>query len=137
MAHFFALLFWVAGALAFVAGMPQLGVAIFVVVVLNGLFAFAQEERAQHAADRLRQMLPRRATVLRDGVAVDVSADDLVAGDVMLLAEGDRVCADGTVLRADALSVDTSAMTGRALPSIRARERCFTPAASWSKGRPA
>ncbi|BBX71859.1 cation-translocating P-type ATPase [Mycolicibacterium psychrotolerans] len=115
MAHFFALLFWVAGALAFVAGMPQLGVAIFVVVVLNGLFAFAQEERAQHAADRLRQMLPRRATVLRDGVAVDVSADDLVAGDVMLLAEGDRVCADGTVLRADALSVDTSAMTGESV----------------------
>ena len=72
MVHFFALLFWVAGGLAFVAGLPQLGIAIFVVVVvvvvLNGVFAFAQEERAQHAAQGLRQMLPRRATVLRDGV---------------------------------------------------------------------
>lgn len=70
MVHFFALLFWVAGGLALVAGLPQLGIAIFVVVVvvLNGVFAFAQEERAQHAAEGLRQMLPRRATVLRDGV---------------------------------------------------------------------
>ena len=54
MVHFFALLFWVAGGLAFVAGLPQLGIAIFVVIVLNGVFAFAQEERAQHATERLR-----------------------------------------------------------------------------------
>ena len=54
MFHFFALLFWVAGILAFVAGMPQLGVAIFVVVVLNGLFSFVQEERAERAARRER-----------------------------------------------------------------------------------
>src|SRR5437660_2535784 len=46
--HFFALLFWVAGGLAFLAGMPQLGMAVFVVVVLNGVFAFAQERRAEH-----------------------------------------------------------------------------------------
>ncbi len=52
MVHFFALLFWVAGVLAFVAGLPQLGVAIFFVVVLNGVFAFVQEERAEHAAER-------------------------------------------------------------------------------------
>ena len=76
MVHFFALLFWVAGGLASVAGLPQLGIAIFVVVVLNGAFAFAQEERAQHAADRLRQMLPRRATVLRDGVPQQIRADE-------------------------------------------------------------
>jgi magnesium-transporting ATPase (P-type) len=82
MVHFFALLFWVAGGLAFVAGLPQLGIAIFVVIVLNGVFAFAQEERAQHASEGLRQMLPRRATVLRDGVPQQIPADDLVVGDV-------------------------------------------------------
>ena len=59
MVHFFALLFWVAGALAFVAGLPQLGVAVFVVIVLNGVFAFVQEQRAEHAAERLRDLLPR------------------------------------------------------------------------------
>jgi magnesium-transporting ATPase (P-type) len=65
MFHFFALLFWVAGGLAFLAGMPQLGVAVFVVVVLNALFAFVQEARAEHAAERLRDLLPRRVTVVR------------------------------------------------------------------------
>ena len=78
MVHFFALLFWVAGGLAFVAGLAQLGIAIFVVVVLNGVFAFAQGERAQHA-EGLRQMLPRRATVLRDGVTQHISADEPIA----------------------------------------------------------
>src|SRR5689334_1268864 len=48
--HFFALLLWTAGGLAIVAGMPELGVAIFLVVVVNGLFAFVQEHRAEHAA---------------------------------------------------------------------------------------
>ena len=43
MIHFFALMLWVAGALAFVAGLPELGIAIFVVVVVNGVFAFVQE----------------------------------------------------------------------------------------------
>jgi hypothetical protein len=48
------------------------------VIVLNGVFAFAQEERAQHAAEGLRQMLPRRATVLRDGVPRQIPADEIV-----------------------------------------------------------
>jgi len=114
--HFFALLFWIAGGLAFVAGMPQLGIAIFVVVILNGAFSFAQEERAQHAAEGLRQMLPRRATVLRDGARHQISADELVVGDVMLLAEGDRVSADAVVVNVASLAVDTSTLTGESVP---------------------
>jgi magnesium-transporting ATPase (P-type) len=61
--QFFALMLWIAGLLAFVAKLPQLGVAIFVVVLANGAFAFAQEHRAQRAAERLRDLLPRRTTV--------------------------------------------------------------------------
>ncbi|WP_308192681.1 cation-translocating P-type ATPase [Mycolicibacterium lacusdiani] len=116
MVHFFALLFWAAGGLAFVAGLPQLGIAIFVVVVLNGVFAFAQEERAQHAAEGLRRMLPRQATVLRDGRPQVVGADQLVVDDVVLLSEGDRISADASVIEASTLSVDTSAMTGESVP---------------------
>jgi magnesium-transporting ATPase (P-type) len=116
MVHFFALLFWAAGGLAFVAGLPQLGIAIFVVVVLNGVFAFAQEERAQHAAEGLRRMLPRQATVLRDGRPQVVGADELVVDDVVLLGEGDRISADASVIEASGLSVDTSAMTGESVP---------------------
>ncbi|MGQ4601279.1 HAD-IC family P-type ATPase [Nocardia sp. R6R-6] len=116
MVHFFALLFWVAGALAFVAGMPQLGIAVFVVVVLNGLFAFVQEQRAEHAAERLRNLLPRKVTVVRDATVVQVPADQLVTDDVVLLAEGDRISADLRLDRVHALAVDTSALTGESVP---------------------
>ncbi len=115
MVHFFALLFWVAGALAFLAGLPELGVAVFVVVVLNGLFAFVQEERAEHAAERLRDLLPQRATVRRDGHSIDVDVEELVPGDVVVLAEGDRISADLRLEAVHALAVDTSTLTGESV----------------------
>lgn len=114
--HFFALLLWVAAGLAAVAGMPQLAIAIAVVVVVNGLFAFAQQHRAERAAERLRDLLPRRATVRRDGRPTVVDAADLVVGDVVLLGAGDRVSADLRVLSASALGIDTSTMTGESVP---------------------
>jgi calcium-translocating P-type ATPase len=117
MVHFFALLFWVAGGLAFIAGLPQLGAAVFVVIVLNGVFAFVQEQRAEHAAERLRDLLPRRATVLRDGVAILIPADGLVTADVVLLADGDRVSADLHLDEVHALAVDTSMLTGESVPA--------------------
>ena len=52
MGHFFALLLWSAAALAWLAGMPELAVAIVVVVLVNGVFAFAQEYRADRATQR-------------------------------------------------------------------------------------
>jgi calcium-translocating P-type ATPase len=126
MVHFFAVLLWSAGALAFMAGMPQLGVAIFIVVVINGIFAFAQEYRAERAAERLRDLLPRRATVLRDGTAFEVDARELVAGDVILLSPGDRISADLQVLEAHSLSIDTSTLTGESVPvSVEPEEAAF------------
>src|SRR5688572_2440799 len=65
--HFFALLLWMAALLALVAGMPQLAVAIALVVVVNGTFAFLQEYRADRAADRLRDLMPLTARIMRDG----------------------------------------------------------------------
>ena len=117
MVHFFAILFWVAGALAFVAGLPQLGVAVFFVIVLNGLFAFFQERRAEQAAERLRDLLPRRATVVRDGVQGEIPAEDLVVGDDVVLGEGDRVSADLRLDRVHALAVDRSSLTGESVPA--------------------
>ena len=116
MVHFFALMLWGAGALAFLAGMPQLGVAIFVVVIVNGVFAFVQESRAEHAAERLRDLLPRRATVLRDGSRRDVDATELVTTDVVMLDAGDRVSADLRVIEAHSLTVNTSLLTGESEP---------------------
>ncbi|MFN0145764.1 MAG: cation-translocating P-type ATPase [Dehalococcoidia bacterium] len=116
MVHFFALLLWVAGLLAFFAGLPQLGVAIFAVIIVNGLFAFAQEHRAERATARLRALLPRRATVIRDGQSLVIDAAGLVIGDCVVLRAGDNVPADLRLLEATALLVDRSTMTGESVP---------------------
>lgn len=115
MVHFFALLLWVAGALAMLAGMPQLGLAIFVVIVVNGVFAFVQEYRAERAGDKLRDLLPRRATVLREGLPLELDASMLVVDDVVLLQAGDRISADLKLLEAFTLSIDASMLTGESI----------------------
>ncbi|AOW92277.1 haloacid dehalogenase [Rhodococcus sp. WMMA185] len=114
--HFFALMLWVAAALALVADMPQLAVAIVVVIVVNGLFAFVQEERAEKASERLRDLLPATVTVRRGGELRTIDAADVVVGDVMVIASGDRVPADGTLTVTDALAVDESTLTGESEP---------------------
>jgi len=110
--HFFAALFWVAAGLAFVAGMPQLGAAVIVVITINALFAFFEQQRAEHAAERLRSMLPRRATVRRDGHVLVIAADELVRGDRVLLAGGDQLSADCVLDVVHGLAVDMSSLTG-------------------------
>ncbi len=114
--HFFAGLLWAAGLLAIVAGLPQLGIAIFAVVVINGLFAFAQEYRAEAAAARLRDLVPRRATVVRDGVPLEIDAAELVPGDLVMLNGGDRVSADELVIASHGIQVDESILTGESVP---------------------
>ena len=76
--HPLALLLWAAGLLAFVAGTPALGWAIFAVIALNALFAFVQERQAVRAVEALRAYLPERARVLRDGREQAVPARELI-----------------------------------------------------------
>jgi len=116
--HFFAVMLWVAGLLALVAGLPELGVAIFAVIVLNALFAFAQQARADRAADRLRALLPAQVMVLRDGRRRVVGAEEVVVEDVLLLESGDRVPADAVATRANRLLVDSSMLTGESVPGV-------------------
>ena len=119
--HPLALLLWLAGALAFVSGTPGLGGAIVAVIVLNALFAFAQELQAERAVEALARYLPQQASVRRDGQRRVIDARALVPGDVLLLAEGDRVSADARLL-AGAVEVDLSTLTGESQPVLRSPE---------------
>jgi magnesium-transporting ATPase (P-type) len=110
--HLLAVLLWVAVALALLAGMAALAVAIAVIVVLNAVFAFWQEYRADRSAERLRRLLPTATRVLRDGRPTMVDTSELVVGDVVLLAAGDRIAADLTVHVAHELGCDESMVTG-------------------------
>ena len=114
--HPLALLLVVAAVMAALAGTPVLSVAIAAVIVINAAFAFVQEMQAEHAVEALAAYLPAHARVLRDGRRVDVDAVDLVPGDVMVIEEGDRVCADGRLVAGD-LEIDMSTLTGESLPA--------------------
>ena len=117
--HLMAVLLWVGGGLAFVAGLPQLGVAVWLVNLLNGAFSFWQEHRAEQAVAALRRLLPRQARVIRDGVEQLVPAEDLVPGDVLRIEAGDRISADARLVEEHELRIDQSALTGEQHPARR------------------
>jgi calcium-translocating P-type ATPase len=123
--HPLALLLWLAALLAFVAGVPVLGAAIVAVIFLNALFAFAQERQAERAVEALTRYLPQQASVRRDGSRALVDARTLVPGDVLLLAEGDRISADARLLEG-ALEIDMSTLSGESQPVLRSAD--FTDA---------
>jgi Ca2+-transporting ATPase len=114
--HLFAILLWAGALLAWLAGMPELGIAIVVVVLVNAGFATAQEYRAERATEALRRMLPHQARVRRDGEEMEIPAGELVPGDVLVLRPGDRISADGTLISRVELRVDNSTLTGESWP---------------------
>jgi len=124
--HFFALLLGVGAGLAFIGeavrpgeGMGTLGWAILGVVVINAVFAFWEEYRAEKAVQSLKKLLPNRVRVRREGRVVEMDAVDVVPGDILLLEEGDKVSADGRVLISNLLAVNNAALTGESSPLSR------------------
>jgi len=124
--HFFALILWVAAALAFGAewsapgqGMAKVGVAIVIVIVVSGVFSFWQEYRAEQTLAGLRRLLPQRADVLREGKAIELPIEELVPGDVVLLEQGDHIPADCRLIEAFSVQVNTAVITGEALSAVR------------------
>jgi P-type Ca2+ transporter type 2C len=93
---------------------PKDAVAIMVVVILNGILGYVQESRAEKALAALRGLSSPKVQVRRQGKTVEIDSPDLVPGDVMLLAEGVKISADGRLLEAANLRVREAALTGEA-----------------------
>jgi potassium/sodium efflux P-type ATPase len=120
--HLMAILLWIGGLVGFIAQQPQLGIAIWMVNIINGLFSFWQEFKAERATEALRRMLPTYARVLRDNEERRIPAEELVPGDVMLLAEGDHISADARLVREAELRVDQSTLSGESHPARKTAE---------------
>lgn len=125
--HFMALLLWVAGALAFFAKMPQLGWAIWAVIWINAGFSFWQEYRAEKALAALKQVLPIKVRVRREGELRMIQARELVRGDVIEVEEGDRISADARLIWSESLYLDVSVITGESVPVLRTAEMIERP----------
>jgi P-type Ca2+ transporter type 2C len=135
MSNLMALLLWAAGILALFAALPQLAIAVWVVNLLNGAFSTWQEFRAERAVQALRKLLPHEARVLREGLETHVDAESLVPGDMLLLAEGERVSADARVVESHELRVDQSSLTGESR-AVRRTAAPLAPAAVDGQTRP-
>lgn len=105
-----------AGGVALVLGDRIEALAILVVILLNAVIGFVTEWKAAAALDGLRKRAVSLARVVRDGRDQQTDAANLVTGDVVLLAEGDRVHADGRLIEQARLTVDEAALTGESLP---------------------
>jgi Ca2+-transporting ATPase len=114
--HLMAIMLWIAGAAAFIAQMPQLGIAVWAVNLINGAFSFWQEFRAEKATEALKKLLPTYTRVLRDGAEQKILVEDLVPGDIILLGEGDSISADCRLVSSAELRCDQSTLTGESRP---------------------
>lgn len=127
--HFLAILLWIAAGLAFLSeyfspgeGMLSLGIAIVAVVVINAFFTFVQEYRAERVIEALQKQLPFRVKVVRDGQQREISARDVVPGDILVLLEGDRIPADARLVDANRMLVNNAPLTGESDARTRSAE---------------
>ena len=120
--HFFALILWLAAALALLAewsapgqGMAKVALAILAVIIISGLFSFWQEFRVERTLAALKKLLPHDAEVMRDGIVARIPVEQLVPGDVVLLQQGDSVPADCRLIEAFGVRVNNATLTGEAV----------------------
>ncbi|MBI4206359.1 MAG: cation-transporting P-type ATPase [Betaproteobacteria bacterium] len=124
--HLFALVLWVAAALAFLAaaydpgqGMAKVGYAVVAVILVSAVFSFWQEYRAERTLAALQRLLPQQVKTLRDGGIVQLAVQQLVPGDILFLEPGDNIPADCRLIEAFSIRVNNATVTGESLPQAR------------------
>ena len=94
-------------------------VLLVLLTVLNAVVGMRQEGKAESAMNALKSMMKATARVRRDGAEAQIPAEELVAGDVVLISAGDQVPADGRIIEASILQIDESALTGESVPAAK------------------
>jgi Ca2+-transporting ATPase len=94
-------------------------IVLFVLSLINAVTGLRQEGKAESAMNALKSMMEATARIRRDGVEAEVPAEQLVVGDVVLLAAGDEVPADGRIVSSSSLQIDESALTGESVPAAK------------------
>jgi Ca2+-transporting ATPase len=95
------------------------GILLIALTLFNAVVGLRQEGKAESAMNALKSMMKATARVRRDGVELELPAEQLVVGDVVLVSAGDEVPADGRIVEASALQIDESALTGESVPASK------------------
>jgi Ca2+-transporting ATPase len=117
-----------AAILAAVIGDITDGVVILIVVIINAGLGFYQEFQANKSLAALKKMLALKAKVRRDKNIYELSAEQLVPGDIVILNAGDKIPADGRIVAAIGLEVDESSFTGESVPVAKQKQELRNPA---------
>lgn len=110
------ILLLIASGFSFFIGDTVEAIAIGAVIILNALFGFVTEYRAEKSVEELKKMITTESKVLRDGEVQNIKSKNIVPGDIVVIEEGDRITADGRLIEADNLACDESALTGESEP---------------------
>ncbi len=128
-----AILLWISGTISIIScfiaeenpssigvlhdpGMLYLGIAIFLINIINGVFSFIQQFKANKSTEALKKMLPSYARVIREGNEKQIEASLLVPGDIIILSEGDNISADARIISATDFTTNQSSLDGEATP---------------------
>ncbi len=108
-----------AALLSFGVGFPIDGGFILTIIVLNAFFGFIQEYRAEKSLEKLKSYVKSFARIIRDGKEIQLAVSDIVPGDLVVISEGDRIPADGKIIKGTSMEIDESILTGESLPVIK------------------
>jgi len=109
----------IAAVVSLAIGEWSTGAVLALLTVVNAMVGLRQEGKAESAMNALKSLTKRTARVRRDGVESSIPAEQVVTGDLVLLAAGDDVAADGRIIQASSLDIDESALTGESTPSSK------------------
>jgi Ca2+-transporting ATPase len=111
-----------ASVASIVIGELATGIAVLAITAVNAFGGMRQQGKAESAMNALQSMLKASARVRRDGAEIEIAAEKVVVGDVVLLTAGDDVCSDGRIIQAASLQIDESGLTGESVPASKSAE---------------
>lgn len=117
------LLLVTAAVVYFAIGDPLESLLLAAFAVMSVGLVVVQEARSEHALEALQALAAPAASVLRDGAPQRIPAREVVPGDLLLAGEGERIAADGWILRADDLAIDEALLTGESVPVVKRARR--------------
>jgi magnesium-transporting ATPase (P-type) len=120
-----AIVLLIVGLAALIQRDIVLALIIWSIIFVNTGFSFWREYRAEQAIEKLREILPSFAHIIRDGVESYIPSSEIVPGDILILAEGDNIAADARVIEEYGLRTNNSTLTGEAIPARKTADPSY------------